>query len=604
MKTLSKITLLITIFCFSSLFVIAQSEGGEDISSAIEITSLPFSGSGNTCDNLDDYDEDCGEGTSLSPDVVYSYTPTDDIMVTLDLCNSNYDTKMMVYVNDPFTLVACNDDFYGSGDPCGEYVSKIEDMVMEMGNTYYIVVDGYGDECGVYQLSMISTAFSGENIESAIRINSLPFNNTGNTCDKNDDYYNGWGCGTSESPDLVFRYIATLTGFISIDLCGSSYDTQLTVFENDESTFFACNDDYNGPATSCDELTSKIENLEVFAGNTYYIVVDGHGSNECGVYELNISNIFAHGNGGGEDFDVAEPISFLPFLDYGDTQGHDDDYDLDCGEGISNSPDLVYSYTPNTNIVVTLDLCNSHYDTKMMVYENDEYTLAACNDDFYGSGDPCGEFVSKIEEIVMYSGNTYYIVVDGYDGEFGEYQLSVMQIDQFDGSGGGENIAQAERIAGLPFFDSGNTCNSFDDYDVDCNEGTSTSPDVVYSFTPISDGEITIDLCHSGYDTKVMVYMNDASTLYDCNDDFYGADDFCGEYISKIENLPVMAGNTYYFVVDGFGGECGDFNLRITGNVQPVPVPISNWAIFLGIFLILSSSLFLYKKREGSVPSA
>ncbi len=46
-------------------------------------------------------------------------------------------------------LVACNDDFY-VGPPCGTYVSKIENVTMQAGWTYYIVIDGYAAASGAY----------------------------------------------------------------------------------------------------------------------------------------------------------------------------------------------------------------------------------------------------------------------------------------------------------------------------------------------------------------------------------------------------------------------------------------------------------------------
>ena len=51
-------------------------------------------------------------------------------------------------------LIACNDDFYFD-DVCGIYVSKLEGVALMGGGTYYIVIDGYGDDFGDYELSII-----------------------------------------------------------------------------------------------------------------------------------------------------------------------------------------------------------------------------------------------------------------------------------------------------------------------------------------------------------------------------------------------------------------------------------------------------------------
>jgi len=127
-------------------------EGGETIATAFPIAALPFYYAGNTCDNVHDYDEACDYTGSLSPDVVYSFVPAGDMVMTIDLCGSGYDTKTYVY-DGGMALVGCNDDYYGFGDPCGSWVSYLS-VMLTAGNTYYIVIDGYGSDCGDYVLDV------------------------------------------------------------------------------------------------------------------------------------------------------------------------------------------------------------------------------------------------------------------------------------------------------------------------------------------------------------------------------------------------------------------------------------------------------------------
>ncbi len=70
----------------------------------------------------------------------------------IDLCGSSYDTKLYVYDAD-LNLVACNDDAY-FGSPCGVYVSALENVALQEGTTYFIVIDGYGSAHGEYLLSV------------------------------------------------------------------------------------------------------------------------------------------------------------------------------------------------------------------------------------------------------------------------------------------------------------------------------------------------------------------------------------------------------------------------------------------------------------------
>ena len=128
---------------------------------------------------------------------------------------------------------------------------------------------------------------------------------------------------------------------------------------------------------------------------------------------------------------------------------------------------------------------------------------------------------------------------------------------------GGEDIGSATPIPALPYSDGGNTCQFLDDYDEICPYSGSTSPDVVYSYSPAGAEAIDISICNSLYDTKVYVYENSSATLVACNDDACGSDGFK----SELEGVPVNAGNTYYIVVDGYFGDCGEYDLQVNGNV-------------------------------------
>jgi hypothetical protein len=127
-------------------------EGGEDCASAFVIASLPFSDTGATCDNIDDYDEVCPYSGSTSPDVVYSYTPAGDEAITVDLCNSSYDTKVYIYEAVCGNLLACNDD---AGCGYSGWQSLLDNINLAGGVTYYIVVDGYGGDCGEYVMDVM-----------------------------------------------------------------------------------------------------------------------------------------------------------------------------------------------------------------------------------------------------------------------------------------------------------------------------------------------------------------------------------------------------------------------------------------------------------------
>jgi hypothetical protein len=128
-------------------------EGGETIADAVSIISLPFVDTGNTSDNVDDYDEYCPNMRNSGPDVVYVFTPENDDYYDVSLCDSNYDTLVYVYKNavTPGYPYACNDDYYGCDEP---WRSRLPHLLLHAGNTYYIVIDGYNNDAGDYILAM------------------------------------------------------------------------------------------------------------------------------------------------------------------------------------------------------------------------------------------------------------------------------------------------------------------------------------------------------------------------------------------------------------------------------------------------------------------
>jgi len=128
---------------------------------------------------------------------------------------------------------------------------------------------------------------------------------------------------------------------------------------------------------------------------------------------------------GGDTIIDAVVIPGLPYADSGQTTGAADDYDAVCPFEGSDSPDVVYAYAPSTGGAISIDLCGTDYDSKVFVLDV-ALNIVGCNDDFYPSDDGlCGAYTSKIEYLELQAGTTYYIVVDGYEGDWGSYQLAV-----------------------------------------------------------------------------------------------------------------------------------------------------------------------------------
>ena len=132
---------------------------------------------------------------------------------------------------------------------------------------------------------------------------------------------------------------------------------------------------------------------------------------------------------GGDTIEDAYIITSLPFEDTGTTVGYGDEYFEACPYTGNSSPDVVYSYTPAVDMLVDATTCNpgTFYDTKIYVYEN-EVTPGSplgCNDDACDGPDFPYPYLSRLTEMQFLAGNTYYIIIGGYNGVSGIYALKV-----------------------------------------------------------------------------------------------------------------------------------------------------------------------------------
>ena len=278
-------------------------DGGEDISTAVVIPSLPFNDTGNTCPYLNDYDETCPYSGGTAPDVVYAYTPSGAEMITIDLCSSLYDTKVYVYedIATPGAPYACNDDACGSDG----FKSLISNLLITPGHTYYIVVDGYGTSCGDYVLSI-----TGEPATPCV-VSCPPWGTDEGEVDCFDQYDDTYNGGCNVTPE-AFQPIS-----LNTTICGNSgnfmYDDgtgaveyrdmdwyELVLTEEEHVEFCICADfpvriwilDGSGGCLSIVQVASEAMAAgyelcvdEVLPAGTYWMLVsiDGWLGIPCGV---------------------------------------------------------------------------------------------------------------------------------------------------------------------------------------------------------------------------------------------------------------------------------------------------------------------------------
>ncbi len=451
-----------------------------------------------------------------APDVWYCFTAPCAGTVIASTCTTSFDSIVSVHTGCPGTEIACNDDCPGT--PCLGPGSCVA-WSATCGVTYRIRVASFtGTAAGTFTLTLTQpvSAPSNNNIASAIavgNVTNLPFSTCGATTD-----------GPGPCPDLSdiwYTYTPTCQGTVSVDLCGSSYDTYLAVYTGIPGNLTlvpgTCNDD-NGPL--CAGLQSSVR----FPANpctTYYIRVGGYaGQTGCGDMTISCSTASATN----DQCSGAIPIG--PGVIFGTTIGATPSLfgsliPGPCGAS-ANSRDVWYSYTPPCNGQLTIDTCpapcmSARYDTVLSLYTGVcgnplNQVAGVCNDDAPcpGSGYPWN---SRIVANVI-GGTNYKIRVSGYAGSFGNFGLQLGFV---------QPALTNDECAGAIVVPCGTTAFST------CGATTSAVGtlcpmfnDVWYCFTtPNCAGTTTVSTCGSPLNTVLDVYSGTCGTLASvgCNDD-------------------------------------------------------------------------------------
>ncbi|MEZ6016391.1 MAG: hypothetical protein R3F49_14835 [Planctomycetota bacterium] len=208
-----------------------------------------------------------------------------------------------------------------------------------------------------------------------------------------------WTCDPSTAPDLWYTVTAPGAGSITVDICGSSFDTMLEVFTGTcgNLTYLICSDDACG-------LSSRVQ-FGVTTGTTYTFRVGGFGT-AMGIG--NVTATYTMGAGGNDDCTGATPLTLNAPIVFDTLSASTSAPNWTCaGNG---GPDLWYSYTATANGELRVSTCGSSYDTALEVFSGNcgNPALIACNDDV------CAQQAQVTWTAT--SGTSYLIRVGGYNG--------------------------------------------------------------------------------------------------------------------------------------------------------------------------------------------
>lgn len=262
----------------------------------------------------------------------------------------------------------------------------------------------------------------GDTIDDAFPITSLPFTDTGTTTGYTNDYDEVCPYGGSTAPDVVYE-LTTEGGSYDFDLCGSSYDTKIYVYDADLNAV-GCNDDFYF-TSDCGVYVSYIGSLELTAG-TYYVVIDGYGSSN-GDYILNVTEYVPC-------VDTLEPIGDPEIEPNGGYNSDPIEYDPRvigtvanptlitgtywAGDGTRDTDWFNFDVTTPTTVTATVDVsCNN---PMLFIIDTDGETILA-------QGSANGEGEGEEVSVYLEPGEDYWLWMGSqvYDGNGLEYNYNI-----------------------------------------------------------------------------------------------------------------------------------------------------------------------------------
>ncbi|TSA27759.1 hypothetical protein D4R71_01675 [bacterium] len=248
---------------------------GDDCTDPIIITlpaDLPYTdASQTTCGRGNTYSSTCLGSYDGGEDIIYRIDVTADVTVdiTMDPKGTTWTGMLLDGSCPPDPSTCLYMDTGGSGN---RTISGA--ALTSAGSPYYIMIDTWPSPNCIPDFDLAITVAAGPppndecaNAEAIGEVTDYPFDTTPASAS---------GLGTCmTSPDLWYVYTATADGTINVDLCGSTYDTKLAVYDGTCAALneLGCNDDSDYCNTR--SLQSALLSIPVTNGTDYLIQVGG-----------------------------------------------------------------------------------------------------------------------------------------------------------------------------------------------------------------------------------------------------------------------------------------------------------------------------------------
>jgi hypothetical protein len=156
-----------------------------------------------------------------------------------------------------------------------------------------------------------------------------------------------------------------------------------------------------------------------------------------------------------------------------------------------------------------------------------------------------------------FAGRTYYLSVDGRQGEVGEYRIR-LECDEIPGPCNPAGALSCGDVLTGESNDQPGSTNAIDLYET-CkilNPLDESGPEYAYEFIPSADTLVDVTLSNAAGGTPHVYVLEDRG-------DGCAADD-CIEFGLDSVQFDAVAGTTYYIVVEGFQGSIATYDIRMT----------------------------------------
>ena len=482
---------------------------GEDIGESVGAAVASGTNVGGGDDSVGVCDGSAGE------DVIYLWTAPATQTFTLDTLGSDYDTVLYVVDDCGGNELACNDEAFSTSQ------SSVE-LDAVAGTTYVVVVDGWDGASGNHVLNI--TESFGQCIDEPLAQGIGPSVASGSNAGAGNDY-GLVPCTFTAGEDVAHSWIAPSTGHYQFDTIGSTYNTVLGLV-----------DQCGGGQLSCDSQSGggSGQSLLVYPvteGVPYIVVVDGL-NNATGSYELNIFPTIDPCN----DADLGAAVG--AGIGTGTNLGAADDSQPTCTA--TTGEDFAFQWTAPSTDNFVIDTFGSDFDTVLYVLDGCGGMPLVCNNQSGGTD-------QSSVTLAATQGDTYSIVVDGW-GETGNIVLSIRPLS--------EMCVDEAADGQLGTIASGTNLGAGNDEQTGCT-GTA-GEDVVLEWVAPASGTYTADTFGSTFDT-VLEVRSSCGTDITCNDQANGVGP------ESELSFSAIAGNSYLFVVDGWNGATGSYQLNING---------------------------------------